>query len=180
MYYKWETLAWFGNGLSLRVSTLQNAGWGVFALKTFEKNDVVCEYSGEIANSLPRNWEYSLRLNRTQWLTGFDSKVLCRTRDNAGSMVNDARDSKKQNCCFWRCSETPIGLKPSQNTGRHSLMRVFLVATRRITENEELFVPYGEAFWMRFESVPVSSFLRSNNKNLRMPKCGEQVFCLSV
>ena len=111
--------------LDLRPSTLPGAGTGVFALKTFEPNEEIVTYTGEVltkdeieARYGQDTAPYALRINRNHFIDAACAR-------GTGSLINT---------------------NPGHNNARFKVSRTgkaSIIATRRIPSGSELFVDYG-------------------------------------
>ena len=51
----WSTLSGYKNGLTVKPSTIPEAGYGLFAARDFSKDSVITEYSGNVFKNMGRH-----------------------------------------------------------------------------------------------------------------------------
>lgn len=124
--------------LYITYSQLPDSGLGVYTDDFIPENTIIGEYSGEIVKSykLETN-DYFYELVEADEVNGImgvgiDSSKLPRCYM---AMINDAQFSKtySNNCVF---------------EGDLDENKVYVVSTRDIEPEEELFVSYGEGYWV--------------------------------
>ena len=121
-----------------QISSIPNAGFGVFASVDFEDNDIITEYIGKkITNEKVLELTYG---NQFHYIAQLDSKTCIdgkRTVNNKtklGSMINDIRIQTKTNCALFRIKS-----------------KLYIIATKKIKTNEEFFLNYGKKYWDYYE-----------------------------
>lgn len=136
-------------------SNIKNAGYGLFAgPKGFKKNDIIGEYStnentttqGEIKKhcKLKDNtcWTYALCESNK-----IDDDVVCwNDTDKLNSSyvryINDAYNTKyKNNSIFY--------VKKELKTDKEINKRAVVIASKNIKPYEEIFVSYGNYYWLK-------------------------------
>lgn len=120
----------------VKKSTLPKAGKGLFTDKDVKKDEIVCEYEGELINwdeAIKRNDKgkggYVYFINSKNCIDAFDFK------NSFGRYANDAAGVGRIN--GFRNNSTYFEKKN----------RVFIKATRNIKAGSEIFVSYGRAYW---------------------------------
>mmetsp|Transcript_20501 Transcript_20501/g.26570 ORF Transcript_20501/g.26570 Transcript_20501/m.26570 type:complete len:139 (-) Transcript_20501:1756-2172(-) len=117
-------------GLRVDQSLISDAGYGLFAQRSFEPDEVICEYRGRVL-SLAQ----VLRLKDTTYVMGLSMNVHLDANDAfqvPGRYVNDNFDETKLNAKFIKYPK---------------LWKAKVVATRTIQPGDEIYAPYGESYW---------------------------------
>lgn len=126
--------------LYLKKSLIPGAGKGLFVKKDFKRGEIVCEYEGEI---VPWSVCEKRAEEGHEGYAFFITKNRCVdayfTKDAIGRYANDAKgigrvDGLKNNAQY-------------EIKTRQGEKRVFIVATRTIKANDEVFVDYGKDYW---------------------------------
>lgn len=147
----------------------QDTGFGVWATTTFEPGDIITGCDGRFLTL--EEWKSSSKQDQThdavlppesQLLRGFRRPDLVCANGlwvNAGSLVNDARDSVRNNADRQAFPISAIqGLAVDWNTcrpvrlARKMKTRLFIIATQTIKPGQEIFTSYGKYYWDRHES----------------------------
>jgi hypothetical protein len=133
--------------LAVADSTLSGAGKGLFTLSSVDTEEVLCKYSGvHISPSL---------LPLPNLHPRFD--YVWANKDN--SIIIDAYDL---NSCYGRYANDALYEHLCNAVIEERDDGVYLVSTRPLLENEEIFVNYGEGYWAdRFHLFSSSSLARS-------------------
>jgi len=133
--------------LAVADSTLPGAGKGLFTLSPVDTEEVLCKYSGiHISPSL---------LPLPNLHPRFD--YVWANKDN--SIIIDAYDL---NSCYGRYANDALYEHLCNAVIEERDDGVYLVSTRPLLENEEIFVHYGEGYWAdRFHLFSSSSLARS-------------------
>ena len=119
--------------LFCRKSQLPNAGDGLFTNKKIEKYQIICCYDGpHITNKQWKISGWNVNLLQIDENTCIDGKN-CQARK-----INDANGISKKVGCNNNCRFIIENKK------------AFIVATRDIEKGEELFVGYGENYWIDY------------------------------
>jgi hypothetical protein len=150
--------------LYLKKSQLPKAGKGLFTKQAFERGDIICEYEGEIVT-----WAVCEE-RATKGYEGyvfFISKNKCIdayfTPEALGRYANDAKGVSRI-----------AGLKNNAQYEikvRKGEKRAFIVATRKINPNDEIFVDYGNDYWENLEKTkPLYEKLKQELKEERLKK----------
>jgi hypothetical protein len=116
---KW--LEWF----EIKRSTIRNAGFGLFALRTFKADSLLGKYDGVVLNGPPTNQNvksYTLQIGN-RYINGRQGRL------GYVHMANDARNNKRNKCYF-----TVGGYLKVRND-------------KVIRKNNEIFVYYGTGYW---------------------------------
>jgi len=114
----------------IAVSTIPDAGLGLFATKTYKKGDYICIYGGEYVNQ-GRGGEYVLELNGKLCVDAQDPSSYHYL--DLGRNVNHQSDPKLVNTKY---KIRDVGSQPV----------AFIEATKSILPGEELFVNYGPVY----------------------------------
>ncbi len=137
------------SNVMVKKSSIKNAGRGVFSNIIFEDNDCIAEYNGTmISNKKVRSlinqkkFHYIAMIHSLLYIDGNKHD-----KDGVGSLVNDNR--KK---CNARLYSTNSFGSSSYNKGKKSNFRVFIIASKKILPNEEIFICYGRGYWLQFDS----------------------------
>jgi len=142
--------------VKVKKSGLPNAGKGLFALQTFRRGEIICEYEGELVP-----WSECERRSELghEGYVFFFSKNRCvdayYTPWAVGRYANDARgisrvEGLRNNAQY--VEKTKKGEK-----------RVFIVASRTIHPGEEILVHYGDDYW-RYLSKTRELFLKTERE----------------
>lgn len=124
---------WPTDGLRAAPSLVPNGGLGIFATRAFEPESPICTYHGEelgLAEAIQRE-------QRDYIMGGFGFNTYvdaAAAADCPGRYVNSHFDPARINTRFDRYSEP----KPHAQ----------LIAERRIEVGEELYVDYGDDYWL--------------------------------
>lgn len=121
-------------GVEVRPSTIEGAGLGLFALQEFKKGDTIVPYEGEIISEaeFQRRYrehpsQYALVLKKHTYVDGTCVRGV-------GSLINTGVRKKDNNANF--SVSTKNGLRAS------------VKATKTIHEGDEIFVDYGNKFFL--------------------------------
>lgn len=155
---------------SVRKSSIDGAGNGVFTAKSFKKGEVVCFYDGEDREmESVQDFLYSMNhppgtsnKPRIGWYAGV------RTVGGTGQFINDAAEFKlsetyrteRGTFCLYdtRIDRDIDSYLERSMRGTNVAFKdggFDFVATRDLVENEELFITYGLEYWeckIRFET----------------------------
>lgn len=113
-----------GLGLQIKKSTIPDSGLGVYSTRARKKNDYLTNYKGEKAPAgIKIQGDYVLQ----QGSKYYDAKY---SNSCVGRFLNDAR-GPKNNSRFSSGYKYPISIR----------------ATKPIKKGDELFIPYGKAYW---------------------------------
>ena len=144
------------NHIKIRVSTNLDAGKGLFAFQKggapnaiiFRENEIICEYIGEHLTDdelTERYGEDGTAPYATDTGIAGDN-IDCAVRRGVGALINHAPN--RQVNCKWR-------------TNRNN-NRVFIVASKTIRNNQELFLNYGARYVMNPPNERYSTKYRRN------------------
>jgi uncharacterized protein len=128
------------DGLYVDDSTIPGAGLGLFAKKDFEKDQIICEFGGELIDELEVNkrnkdkrGDYFVDMGDDLTLDSYESDCMAK-------YANDARGPRK----------VP-GLRNNSEIVVYSDdYSVCIVATRPIKAGEEILVEYGKSYWNNY------------------------------
>ena len=147
--------------VSIRPSSIPNAGDGVFAEALFLPGDVITYYSGWKVKSArdhsvqPDGWNYALTTPEGIII----GEKNTRNPLHVGSLANDSRGSRSlPNASFgyfelWPGLEKSIEAKKhrqvwlEQKSKRPKHVFAYLYATRRINPGQEILINYGTRYW---------------------------------
>ena len=119
------------DSLEVRTSLIPGAGNGLFALKDYEPNDILCEYTGSRLTLLQ-----TMRLkDKTYLMGGFGLNCHIDAKDHPDVLaryINDARDEARQNAKF-------VKLKVAK--------KAQVVAIQPIKAGDEIYASYGPVYW---------------------------------
>lgn len=114
----------------VRASGIPGAGQGLFLTKSLESGALIGEYCGDMVSSV---WRVFRLADHSYLADTGEAGIFVDARRPVDAMmryVNHHFDRSKLNCTMDR-------------RGR----QVFIVATRSIAADEELFLSYGERYW---------------------------------
>lgn len=142
------------DGVSLKSSCIVGAGMGLFGGKDFDKLDLITEYSGHVGLAVDLhtsahflNKGYIFTLSPHLYIDG--SKAPSKPGFPGGSFANDSRNSPyRPNAKYVIFNRLPLSIPKDVRTGVKSSQRMFLVAIEPIKAGEEIFVDYGEDYWI--------------------------------
>ena len=120
----------------VKESTIKGAGKGVFATRDIEKNTKVLEYTGKVVTSVSKtkkNGQYTIMVKNGYYIDGAEE-----SKTNA-HLVNDVYKTRRRTNLRWSIfyGNKEKGLTP----------RVWMVSTRKIKKDAELFIAYGDDYW---------------------------------
>ena len=122
--------------LKVKKSTLPNSGKGLFTLKDIRKDQIVCEYEGELIT-----WAEATKRNDKDkggyvyYITAKACIDAFKYKKTYGRYANDAAGLTRV-----------AGLR--NNSTYHEVKnRVYIKATRNIPAGSEIFVSYGRSYW---------------------------------
>jgi uncharacterized protein len=126
--------------LYVKESTLPNAGKGLFVARDVKKGEIITEYEGERitwAECLERN-EKKEGSEQGAYYFHINSKNCIDAEHTLWAMGRYANDAKGR-----------ARIKGITNNSAYKIIkkRAFIVATKNIKANSEVFVPYGKAYW---------------------------------
>lgn len=174
---EFSELNWSRYGkVECKISTIENAGYGLFANVNIKTGDVLTGYEGKVQMFDPRTTQQGSHDMALPTLNGKQLVIRGAKRDklvaledgrivNAGAIANDAYGSlfytgKTNNsnnaatltmpasCVPKTIPNTDIGL-PNTNSGKKTPYRVFLVAEQDLKKGEEILWSYGKYYWDR-------------------------------
>jgi hypothetical protein len=116
-------------GVRVTTSTVQGAGYGLFAARDFARGDHIADYTGD--EVIPRNagdgGPYCLTVTRRRLIDA------ARTNTGYGRWANDPRGTNSG-------PNAEFVVNVARKTGR-------VRATRRVRKGEEILVSYGPSYW---------------------------------
>ncbi|RHY48559.1 hypothetical protein DYB30_011412, partial [Aphanomyces astaci] len=114
-----------------KMSSIQNAGLGVFAAVDLVPGDVVTAYDGQLVPDAPTNHLYALQItgaSKPMWIDGL--RELERGK-GIGSFVNRA---SREHHCYMNCDYKEFAES------------AYIVITKKIKANSELFTVYSRGY----------------------------------
>ena len=126
------------------VSTIPNAGSGLFAKKDFKKFDYVCAYEGPV-----------IPIDVANATDGDGAMYMLQHTFN--NNISVAIDAQAENSCFGRYCNDPIDLKMCNvlvTDKNHRLLHngqwgvIDMLADKPIKAGDEIFFSYGIEYWM--------------------------------
>jgi hypothetical protein len=149
-----SSVAVIDDGVVLKSSCIVGAGTGLFGGKDFDRFDLITEYSGEVGltanlhtSAHLLNKGYIFTLSTSLYIDG--SKAPSKAGFPGGSFANDSRNSSYHpNAKYVIFNRLPASIPKDVRTGAKSSHRMFLVALEPIQTGAEIFVDYGEDYWI--------------------------------
>jgi len=135
--------------LRVRPSHITIAGVGLFTDSPIKKGDVVAKYTGKILtdkqvsrmNSTAESSRYLFFVRPNRTIDGYnDHRSLIRYINDASGPIKVR--GLRNNCKFEIREDWP-----------------YVIATRNIRANEELFVPYGKDYWRDLSAALADEFV---------------------
>ena len=118
------------------MSTIPDAGFGVFATRTIKPWAYICKYGGKIVrDTSEENLAKIIGEADAVYYSPMYNTGVIGSKTTYGPMINDPRDESKENC----------RIEYFKNK-----FRVIALETE-IEPDEELFLTYGEDYWRRFD-----------------------------
>lgn len=137
-------------GVEIKKSTIPSAGFGLFAMKLFRKNDKIAPYDGRTITNEQKKTMYGTTKN-----------------DQAPYAVKISRDSFKDAACK-RATGAFVNNKPNHNNSKlavnHTNNTVTVKATKRINPGQEIFAAYGPGYFPRPNDLPKPTFTTKSYK----------------
>lgn len=135
-----------GEGVSVKTSTIPNAGLGLFADRDFAKNEIITEYCGERIDRQEAERRRELKqqshiisvIAMHEYIDG--KHVRLTEKIGVASFVNDSRDPATTNAVRV--------VKFNPDTASH---HVVYKANRHIRAGEEIFRDYERGYWLLAE-----------------------------
>jgi len=124
--------------LYLKKSAIPNSGMGLITAKVIESKKRIAQYTGDIlrADELPSNpTGYSVAIPHNKVIDASS------TQSGIARYANDCRSSNKAQ---GHCKGSNAKFSVSTRKGVTS---VWIVSTKRIPANTEIFVSYGRGYW---------------------------------
>jgi len=135
------------HGLKLTKSKIPNAGVGVFATRHFAKNELICEYSGEIRGLreylTASDSDYGLEVTKNGTPVVIDARS---TQSSIGRYINTCRRSNRTH----RPSHCPQDNNVKWSKHFHTAGAVPTVkfrASKNIKKGQEILVSYTASYW---------------------------------
>ena len=148
---------------TLRLSKINNAGYGVFTTKKYNKGEYICFYDAYEGNAKTiDDFIYSIKNPFTN--KNYIGNKKIKNKDGIGQFINDSYnfelidDYRDDNVCF-KVSNNKIKIAienynnksiEKSNCGfskdNENIFKIY--ATKDINENEELYLHYGINYWI--------------------------------
>ena len=160
-------MAVIAKGVEVKRSTIIEADRGLFASRSFLKNEFITEYDGDVIGAevatrrLARNGPGHLKTLLSKFAV-IDGNISPLPGRGGGSFANDIgfsvsrgeydRKETRYNAVYAHRMVTFQGERRSQRTGMAVLGAVWLKATRNIEADEEIFVSYGKNYWTQIKN----------------------------
>lgn len=141
---------------TVRVSTIPNAGYGLFALRDIEEGERFAMYGGLYMSD---SYFVFKQTPPSAYIVPLDTHAiidgeLCFRLNEMGRWINDFRDPRRNNCQFIQLNETQMAVE----------------AKRFIAAGEEIGITYGEdSYWCIQCNSKIAAF--------REPNDPERTFC---
>jgi hypothetical protein len=133
--------------LEVKPSTIEGAGYGLFTKIDKKKGDYICNYDGEYLSLKQYNNRYKNKNPVYVLQLYHDLFIDAKNIESFGKYVNNSKNSGvKSNCKFY------INRKNDA---------VSIKATKNISANSEIFVPYGRSY-----NIPKSKRKKSSRPKL--------------
>lgn len=126
--------------VEVKTSTIPNAGKGLFALQDFSKDEEICEFTGqtiskeEIKKLSGQRAEYLIAKDDGTTVDVYNSKSPAKYANDHDGYLKATKKSgfqKKNNCEIMEIGNGEL----------------WLVATKAIKEDDEIFCSYGPSYW---------------------------------
>lgn len=164
-----ENISTIGNGLKLEISSIPNSGYGLFTTRSFQKGEIITFYDGAIAPRIPPSdirKEYKTHARMiNQFYTIFGDftrngakidlynplhRVLVEGMGGASRANSQTGKNASKNNVEWF---TVRSLFNQQNPFKENPFDVVVLiyAKKKLREGDELFVSYGEDYWLNAE-----------------------------
>jgi|688.fasta_scaffold216779_5 hypothetical protein len=128
------------NKVEVRLSKIEGAGLGLFAKTKIKKGDLISEFTGKLVRN--DDSEYWSQKEEFLYLIFWDEnhKLDVEPSDCLAKYANDAVGLKKTK-----------GLKNKSKIVWHD-DRLFLMATKDINREDEVYVSYGKQYWKEYSN----------------------------
>ena len=124
--------------LSLRKSTIRNAGKGLFVHKAIKKGAKIAKYTGILKTPAQYNSQpsgYGLFISKNRVMDGASTQAAI------GRYANSCRpENKRRGECKGNNAKFAINNRTTPPT-------VWLRATKNIAAHSEIFIAYGKRYW---------------------------------
>jgi len=154
-----------GNGLTIKRSSIKQAGKGLYTSERIKKNQLITYYSGAVSARIPVaslepsfrsharriNGHYVIYGNYTEEGIPIDLTQNTAQVDGKGgaAFINAMKSEPSRNNCDWfvfRASGANTLLFEDEDPFR---IVILIYALRDIEVGEELFIDYGEEYWKK-------------------------------
>ena len=153
---EYDYLDWskFGK-VNIATSGIVNAGYGVFATVNYRKGDVITEYSGNVMRQMSTHRSHDAHVKETNWkIRGYtyddlQDRNYQHISNYTGQLANDARNSEQNNAQRLDIQKECVKVYTDNINQHHNNInsRMFLVATKNIRSDTEIYSAYSETFW---------------------------------
>jgi len=125
--------------LKILQSTIEEAGWGLFAATEFSERDIICSYEGA---KLPLNFK------EEEAVVGRDYIAMGKKpRGKTGKFDTVYIDAWELDSCYGRFINDPIDDELVNAKIVVKGNKFYVLATDKIVPGQEIFISYGESYW---------------------------------
>lgn len=158
-------VATIGNGVEVGESGIKEAGYGLFASRVFEKNEIITYYDGAVAPFIepseiqPEFKSHARKLNEFYTIFGdytVDGVKLDLSDPIQRAMLDGTGGASRANAQIGVCAgrNNADWLTVRSETNRKNPFKenpfdivVLIYAKKRIEPGEEIFISYGDDYW---------------------------------
>ena len=150
--------------VEVRISTIPNAGWGLFAKRAFKAGDELCSYEGPYVTDESLQSGYA---NSDYVATVIKSKK----KDVEGKWITEKLhiDAIMETSCYGRFANDPIDDDLVNSKIRWNGQKGVIEAQMDIADGDEIFISYGKEHWNsrmnRLSSDDQEKFHTSNSRD---------------
>ncbi|HVF98169.1 MAG TPA: SET domain-containing protein-lysine N-methyltransferase [Flavisolibacter sp.] len=136
--------------LEIKPSTIPGAGKGLFTKTSIAKGTRIVEYKGEI-----KTWDEVRLEHSNAYIYFLKPNYIIDARNHPNTLARYVNDAKGL-----------VQTKGKTNNAQfmNDGLRVYLVATKNIAEEEEILVAYGKAYW---DTVRANNQIDNERKRVR-------------
>lgn len=126
-------------GLKILSSTIEGAGWGLFATQKYSERDIICSYEGA---KLPKDFTEDKAVAGRDYIA-MGKKPIGKT----GRFETVFIDAWELDSCYGRFINDPIDDHLVNAKIIVKGNKFYVVATEDITPGQEIFISYGKDYW---------------------------------
>lgn len=125
-------------GLRIKMSTIPNAGNGLFAARDFRAGEEVCKYTGDISHDpeVDHGGSRYVTCVNPSCVTTIDA---ARTNTHYGRFINAPRGTRRRTNCRW--------------VNNQAGQTVRIVTTKPVKKGDEFLIGYGVHYWERVHEI---------------------------